>query len=403
MTSPRNDAHARNNLFGPASVILVCAVALALLGLTVLFSASASFRVDPYFFIKRQVIWFELAIGAGWVVSRVDLEHARRYAWIIWGAALVLLVLVLIPGIGVKVNGARRWIDFGLMRLQVSDVAKFAMVFALAHYCNLNQRHMGTMTRGFLIPAAGVGITALLIIVEPDFGTAALTGVVGVTMLYLGGVRLKWFLPAVSLALALFALAIAHNPLRLQRITSFLDVEGNRGDGSYQLWQAMLAFGAGGIEGVGLGNGRQQIAFLPEAHTDFIFAIVGEEMGLGFTVGVVAMFAIILGAGLVHLRRAPNLFGYLLVSGMLLMMLLQAIINLGVVTGVLPTKGMSLPFISYGGSNLMLMGVIIGVFFNTQRAWGRPNPVPPRAACSDRGAGSRCAGFSRWSVLRPPR
>lgn len=365
-------------MFGPANVILLCAVGLALLGFTVLFSASASFRTDPYFFIKRQVIWAVLAIAAGWVVSRVDLERARRYAWIFYAAALVLLILVLIPGVGVKVNGARRWMDFGLMRLQVSDVAKFAMVFALAHYCNLNQRHMATFVRGFLIPASGVGVTAILIIIEPDFGTAALTGIVGITMLFLAGVRLKWFIPAVLGSLTLFAIAIAHNPIRLQRITSFLDVEGNRGDGSYQLWQAMLAFGAGGIEGVGLGNGRQQNAFLPEAHTDFIFAIVGEEMGLGFTVGVVVIFAVILTAGLVHLRRAPNLFGYLLIAGVLLMLTLQAIINLGVVTGVLPTKGMSLPFISYGGSNLMLMGVIIGVFFNTQRAWGRPNLGPDR-------------------------
>jgi cell division protein FtsW len=378
MTHSRENVSARRHLFGPANVILVCAVGLALLGLTVLFSASASFRADPYFFIKRQVVWVVLAVAAGWVVSRVDLEHARRYAWIIWGATIVLLILVLIPGIGVKVNGARRWIDFGMMRLQVSDVAKFAMVFALAHYCNLNQRHMGTLVRGFLIPAVGVGLTAVLIIVEPDFGTAALTGIVGVTMLYLAGVRMKWFVPAVASALLLFAVAIAHNPNKLHRITSFLDVEANKGDGAYQLWQAMLAFGAGGIEGVGLGNGRQQNAFLPEAHTDFIFAIVGEELGLGFTLGVVVLFMVILGAGLVQLRRAPNLFGYLLVSGMLLMMMLQAIINLGVVTGVLPTKGMSLPFISYGGSNLLLMGVIVGVFFNTQRAWGRPNLGPDR-------------------------
>ena len=378
MTRSRETQHHRSSFFGPASIILVCAVGLALLGLTVLFSASASFRDDPYFFIKRQVIWFVLAIAAGWTVSRIDLEHARRYAWILWGAAIVMLLLVLVPGIGVRVNGSQRWIDFGLMRLQVSDVAKFAMVFALAHYCNLNQRHMATLDRGFLIPAGGVGITAILIFIEPDFGTAALTGIVGVTMLYLAGARLRWFVPAVASALLLFAVAIAYNPNRLHRITSFLDVEANRGDGAYQLWQAMLAFGAGGIEGVGLGNGRQQNAFLPEAHTDFIFAIVGEELGIGFTIGVVVLFAIILGAGLAQLRRAPNLFGYLLMAGMLLMMMLQAIINLGVVTGVLPTKGMSLPFISYGGSNLVLMGVIIGVFFNTQRAWGRPNLGPER-------------------------
>ncbi len=150
-----------------------------------------------------------------------------------------------------------------------------------------------------------------------------------------------------------------------------MDVEGNRQGGTYQLYQSLEAFAAGGIGGAGLGQGRQQINFLPEAHTDFIFAVLGEELGLWCTLGVVTVFAVIFIAGLSHLRRAPNLFHFLLAAGCLLLICLQAIINLGVVTGILPTKGMSLPFISAGLSNLLLMGLLIGILMNTQRTWGR--------------------------------
>jgi cell division protein FtsW len=164
---------------------------------------------------------------------------------------------------------------------------------------------------------------------------------------------------------------VIHNPNRLRRFLAFLDVEGNKQAGTYQLYQALAAYAAGGTDGAGLGQGRQQLNFLPEAHTDFIFAVVGEELGLWFTLGVVVVFSTIFIAGLVHLRRAPNLFHFLLVLGCLMLICLQAIVNLGVVTGVFPTKGMSLPFISAGLSNLLLMGLLVGIILNTQRTWGR--------------------------------
>jgi cell division protein FtsW len=168
-----------------------------------------------------------------------------------------------------------------------------------------------------------------------------------------------------------FTVLVLNNPNRLRRFLAFLDVEGNKQAGTYQLWQSLLAFAVGGTEGVGLGQGHQQLNFLPEAHTDFIFAVIGEELGMLFTLGVVGVFTIMFIAGFLHLRRAPNLFQYLLVAGTILLISLQAIINLGVVTGRLPTKGMSLPFISAGLSNLLLMGVLIGIIMNTQRSWSR--------------------------------
>ena len=359
-------------VINPATIILVCVLGLSILGLTVLFSASVSLKIDPYFYLTKQLIWFVLAAVACFAVSRLDLEDARRHVWVFAAVCLVGLALVLLPGIGIEVKGSRRWLGFGPARLQISEFAKLAMIFGLAHYLALNQSRIHEFVRGFMAPLAWISLFAGLILLEPDFGTAALTFAIGVTLLFLAGGRLRYLLSAFLGAAGVLTLAVLHNPNRLARFTAFLDVEGNKSSGTYQLWQAILAFAAGGVDGVGLGQGRQQNSFLPEVHTDFIFAVIGEELGLVFTIGVVVLFAVIFAVGLLHLRKAPNLFQFLLVAGSLLLISLQALVNLGVVTGCLPTKGMSLPFISAGGSNLLLMGILVGIFLNTQRAWTRP-------------------------------
>jgi cell division protein FtsW len=337
----------------PVAVIVVCAIGLTFLGLTILFSASVSLKQDPYFYLHKQVAGVAVAALLCFVVSRVNLDYARRASK------------------GVSVKGSRRWLGYGAARLQVSEFAKLAMVFCLAHYLALNQTRIGDWKRGYLYPLGIIGSFAGLILLEPDFGTAALALSVGLLLLFLAGAKWRYMIPTVALSAAAFALMVEHNPNRLRRFTAFMDVEANRQGGTYQLYQSLEAFAAGGTTGAGLGEGRQQINFLPEAHTDFIFAVVGEELGMWFTLAVVAVFAVMFVAGLAHLRRAPNLFHFLLAAGCLLLMCLQSIINLGVVTGVLPTKGMSLPFISAGLSNLLLMGLLIGVLINTQRVWGR--------------------------------
>lgn len=342
---------------------------LALLGLVVLFSSSHSVHGEPSNLLLKQTLWLGIAVLGGMVAMRVDLQAVRPYSYVLGGFSVVLLGLVLIPGIGVEVNGARRWIDFGVMRLQVSEVGKVGLLFVMAHYLATNRRRMHEFVRGFFIPCCILSVFCGLIFGEPDYGTAFLCGLVGGALLFLAGARLKFLLPATALALGLFALAVYHNPERLERVTAFLDVEGNRSDASFQLWQGILAFGSGGVNGVGLGSGRQQLDFLPEANTDFIFAILGEELGLIFTAGVVLLFGTIFFLGLLHLRRASNPFEYLLVVGALLLITFQALINMGVVTGTLPTKGISLPFISYGGSNLLLMFVLAGIILNGMRSW----------------------------------
>lgn len=369
VTAP--DSHRGRFSLSPAAIIVVCAVALVFLGLTILFSATVSFKSGPYSYLNKQLIGVVIAGVAAFVVSRADLEFARRHVWIVGGIAILALILVLIPGLGISVKGSRRWLGFGAARFQVSEFAKIAMVFCLAHYLALNQTRIGEFKRGYLYPLAIVGGFAGLIVLEPDFGTAALVLAVGLILLFLAGAKWRYILPTLGLALAGFAVLVIHNENRLRRFLAFLDVEGNKQAGTYQLWQSLLAFAVGGTDGVGLGQGRQQLSFLPEAHTDFIFAVIGEELGLPFTLGVVGIFTIMFIAGFLHLRRAPNLFQYLLVSGTVLLICLQAIINLGVVTGRLPTKGMSLPFISAGLSNLLLMGVLLGIIMNTQRTWSR--------------------------------
>jgi cell division protein FtsW len=383
MQSPDNDQQRPDGprarfVAQPASVIVVCAIALTILGLTVLFSASAPLKQGPYFYVGKQVAGVAAAMILCFVASRINLDYARRYSGWFAGVLLGLLVLVLVPHLGVSINGSRRWLGHGALRLQVSEFAKLAMVFSLAHYLAVNQTRIGEFKRGFLYPLGIVGAFGALILKEPDFGTAALSVAVGLTMIFLAGARWRYILPTLAAVLLVFAAAVTLNPNREARFMAFLNVEGNKQKGTYQLYQSMAAFAAGGVGGVGLGQGRQQMGYTPEAHNDFIFSVIGEELGLPFTIGVVAVFAVIFAAGLVHLRRAPSLFHFLLVAGCLLLICLQAIVNVGVVTGVFPTKGMSLPFISAGLSNLLLMGLLLGIFLNTQRTWSRA-ALPGRA------------------------
>ena len=359
-------------------VIVVCAIALTCLGLTILFSASTSLKGGPVPYLDKQVLGVIVALALAWVISRLDLDYLRRYTWWIGGAMLFLLLLVVIPHVGLSANGSRRWLGAGPVRLQVSEFAKVAMVFVLAHYLAMNQTRLGELWRGYLLPLIIIGAFAALIMKEPDFGTTALIVAVGMSMLFFAGAKWRYLLVTLLVVVSLFSIAVAHNPNRLRRFTAFLDVEGNKTGAAYQLYQAEAAFASGGARGVGLGQGRQQYNYLPEAQNDCILAVIGEELGLPFTLGVVALFAVIFAAGASHLRRAPNRFQSLLVLGGILLITLQAAINVASVTGVIPTKGMSLPFISAGLSNLILMGMLLGILLNTQRSWGRAM-MPGRA------------------------
>lgn len=355
--------------FGAGTLIAIIVTGLILLGLVILASASGSFSAEASNVFYKQIIWLALGVIAALFASKVDLFRMRKWVPYFGLFTVFLLIMVLIPGVGVRVNGSMRWFGVGFVRIQPSELAKLALVFALAYYLSYFQRDLRSFRKGFVIPVALIALPCMLIILEPDFGTAFLCGAIGFMLLFLAGARLSYLLPTLFSGVLVFAVAIMLDPIRLKRITSFLNVEGNKNDGAYQLWQGILAFGAGGLDGVGLGNGRQQLHFLPEAHTDFILSIIGEELGLFFTLGTALAFLAIFIIGLGQLRKAPELFTFTLGAGSLLFIVLQGLLNMGVVVGLLPTKGMGLPFISYGGASLFIMLVFVGILINCFRTW----------------------------------
>ena len=356
--------------------VVTVSLGLTMMGLVMLFSAGAVRGAQDLLF--KQIVWVVVSLLVGGYASIVNLDWLRNRTILIFGLCLIGLVLTLIPGIGVKVNGAQRWIGLGSLRIQPSEFAKIGIVLLLAKYFAEEQRMIGSLVKGFLFPSMLIGSVCGLILLQPDFGTCFLCGTVGAVLMFQAGVGLKWLMPVAGLAVSVFSVLVYFDPVRIRRVTSFLDVEANANDSAYQLWQGMLAFGVGGVEGVGLGMGRQQMYFLPEAHTDFIFPVIGEELGLVATFGILIAFFILFFSVGVKLRQVSKLHEYLLAMGSLLFVILQAIINIGVVTGCLPTKGMSLPFMSYGGSNLVVTFIFVGLIINVMRKKDSPAPINPR-------------------------
>lgn len=393
-------------------IVIFLALGLTIFGLVVQTSAGQYMRgstggtPDPFYTFKMQLSYLVPALFAGLFFLLVNLTKIRRYVWVFLGFACVLLLCArfAIPGVkffgatfpGVEVNGSWRWINLGVIRLQASDIAKIALVFAMAHYLAGAKRFLRhekikwlqpsfplvtpdarmEILNGFVKPLLIIGVVAGLVGLGPDLGTCALCASVGMLMLFLAGARIRLLAPLVSLAVIGFSIGVYHWPNRFARVIAFLDPEGTKLREGYQLWQALVGLGCGGVSGSGLGNGMQYRYFLPEAHTDFVFAVVGEEFGFCVTSMVVLCFLAFFFAVVWRLRRIPDIYYFNLCLGSALFIILQAMINMGVVTGLLPTKGMSLPFVSYGGSNLVVMFSFIGIMCNAMRNW-RENAFPP--------------------------
>jgi len=253
------------------------------------------------------------------------------------------------------------------VRFQPSELGKIALIIMLAWYGDRYQRQMQTWKRGILFPGALIALTLGLVFVEPDRGTTILLAAVSGMMLLIAGVRLKCIVLPVLLGVAGLAVSLLHDPMRLRRIFGWWDMEQHKDGVGYQAYQAMIALGSGGWTGLGLGNGRQKLGFVPEDHTDFIFSIIGEELGLIATLLVVLAFVVIAICGIYIALRARDPFGSLLAAGVTFLISLQAAINIGVVTSALPNKGLPLPFISYGGSNLLAMLTGVGLLFSIAR------------------------------------
>jgi len=366
----------------PDAWLFVVTLVLLSTGVVMIYSASAIVAADrfhdPYFFLKKQVFWAVLGCGALWLTLRTDYRRLEKLVLPLLGLSVLLLILVLIPGLGVSVNGSRRWLRLGPLSFQPAELAKLALVVYLAAFLANRIGHgtsratSGSETRdeldqfwrGVFPPLAVGGVLALLVLAQPDLGSCLTLLVLTVGLLFLAGAPTRWLAMLVVPALPLAAFAVYMAPYRMRRVFAFLDPwQDPRGSG-FQIIQSWLALGGGGLFGRGIGESKQKLFYLPEAHTDFIFAIVGEELGFIGATLIVLLFAVLIWRGLRIGVRATDPFGAYLALGITVLVATQTLVNLGVVTGTLPTKGLPLPFLSFGGSALLMTMLATGVLLN---------------------------------------
>jgi len=349
-------------------LLLGAVLALVALGLVMLFSASAvaaQDRVgDAFFFLKRQ-LWAAL-VGLLAMAAMMKLGYRRlaRLAYPLLLVSLVLLVLVLVPGVGTVVGGARRWLRFPGMSLQPAELAKLTWVVYLAYSLAKKGEKVATFSIGFVPHLLICGLLVALCMGQPDFGSSVALVFLLFVLLFAAGTKLSYLVGSVLLALPLAYHAVASSAYRRARVLAFIDPWAHRDGAGYQVAESLMSIGSGGLTGLGLGDGRQKLFFLPEAHTDFIFAIIGEELGLLGVSLVIGLFAIVLWRGIRAALHATEPFGTYLALGITALIAFQAVVNMGVAMGLLPTKGLTLPFVSYGGTSLIVMMAAAGILLS---------------------------------------
>ncbi|WP_377889346.1 stage V sporulation protein E [Alkalihalobacillus sp. R86527] len=355
----------------PDLVFLTVTLALLAIGLVMVYSASAvwaSYKFDDaFFFAKRQLLFAGVGVVAMFFVMNVEYWTWRTWSKLGILICFIFLILVLIPGVGLVRGGARSWLGVGAFSIQPSEFTKLAMIAFLAKYLSENQKRITSFKKG-LVPSLGLVLVAFaMIMLQPDLGTGAVMVGTCVVMIFISGAKISHFAWLGLLGIAGFVGLILSAPYRIARITSYLDPWSDPLGSGFQIIQSLYAIGPGGLMGLGLGQSRQKFYYLPEPQTDFIFAILSEELGFIGGSFVILLFALLLWRGIRIALRAPDLFGSLLAVGIIGMVAIQVMINIGVVTGLMPVTGITLPFLSYGGSSLTLMLVAMGVLLNISR------------------------------------
>ena len=348
--------------------ILVPAVLLMIVGLLMVASASMVISDQsygqPFHFLFRQGAYYVIGVIIAYMAVRTPMKFWQTHNRLLMAVGLVLLVLVLIPGIGRHVNGSRRWLNLGIVTLQASEFVKLASILYLANYLDRFHERIQTELRGFIIPMIVLGIMGVLLLMEPDFGAVSVLTVTFLSLLFIAQVRLLPFIVLFLVVTGVMVFLAVSSPYRMERIVSFMHPWSNAYGSGYQLTQSLIAFGRGGWLGVGLGNSIQKLFYLPEAHTDFIFAVLGEELGLLGELALLGLYSVLVGRLFIIGHRelsVGRLFSGYVVKGLSICLAVQCMINLGVNIGLLPTKGLTLPFVSYGGSSILVNCFIIGI------------------------------------------
>jgi len=351
-----------------AYFLFVAVLGLLVIGIVMLFSTSAFARDshgDTLFFLKRQSVWLGVGLVVCITAALIDYHFWQRTWWIWLGVAAATLAFCYVPHIGMRINGSRRWVGFGPVAFQPSEIAKLAAVFFLAWWFSRYEERTRHPIFGFAIPLAVVSALLAMILFEVDLGTTALIGMTTFTVMFVAGTNpmLLGLLGVIGGSV----IFVGATHARMERLIAFTDLERYKEDAGLQQMQALIAWGSGGMDGLGLGNGRQKMLYLPYAHTDFIFPMIGEELGLRVSLLVVFLFIVVIVCGIVIALHAKDRFGLLAAAGVVCLLSLQAAVNIGVTTSLLPNKGLPLPFISYGGSNLVACLFCVGLLLNIYR------------------------------------
>ncbi len=373
-------------LEGLDTVLVVLVGSLLVLGLIMVTSASISIADSktstPFYYLYRQLIAAGLGLFIAAVIFRIRLVYWEKAGMILLAISFLLVILVLIPGIGKTVNGSTRWIPVGIFNLQVSEVVKLFLMVYVAGYLVRHSEEVRSSLWGFIKPMLMVGLVCMFLLLEPDFGASVVIMATVLSMTFLAGARFSQFVAVLTLFGSAAALLVMSSPYRLERLTAFVNPWADPFDTGFQLTQSLIAIGSGGLTGAGLGGSVQKLFYLPEAHTDFVFAVMAEELGLIGVVVVIGLFTALVFRTFMIARKAElagNQFASYLAYGIGIWLGLQAFINIGVNMGVLPTKGLTLPLMSYGGSSLIVVCASTGLLLRIAYECSNGQAMPIRA------------------------
>ena len=359
----------RLNLFN-ITLVLIC------IGIVMIYSSSSIYAMEQYkdsfFFLKRHLAFVVIGVFLAFLVMGMDYTRLRNFAKPLLIISIFLLLLVLVPGVGREVSGAQRWFRFKFISFQPSELASLAVIIYIADFVCRKENCLRDFWKGFLPPMFVLGVVSILILMQPDLGTTVAICTVVCIMIFISGIRLTYLFSLFLISLPVLYFLIFSVPYRRMRILAFLNPWSDPRGSGFQIIQSQIALGSGGLFGVGLGHSKQKLFYLPAAHTDYILSIIGEEFGLLGTIGLVVLFLIFIRQGTRIIRNTPNKFGYFLSLGLVLKICFNVVVNIGVSCGILPTKGLPLPFISYGGSSLMFDMVCVGLLLNISRTGEYP-------------------------------
>lgn len=352
----------------PDFVLLVLTLVLVSFGTVMIYSSSSIIALDRFkdgqFFLKKQLLFFLFGLIVMLVMQKVPYDYCQKVAYPLFIFSFILLVLVLIPHVGVKVGGARRWLQLWRFTVQPVEIAKVAIIIYLASYLAKKQHQSLDFIHGIVIPMAPIIPLVVLILLQPDLGTSIIIIVLSLSMLFLGGIKLRYIFSVFLLALPAVIWLLVSKSYRLNRLRVFLDPWQDPRNSGFQIIQSLISFGSGGTFGVGVGDGMQKLFYLPEPHTDFILSVIAEESGFVGVITVIILFAILIYRGLMIAFKSRDRFASLLAAGLTILIGTEAIVNIAGVMGLIPLKGLALPFLSYGGSSLIMSMLAMGILLS---------------------------------------